>query len=113
MLHNLIKNCKDGNTMFSKRIKYLRISKGLNQVQLAQKLNVRKQSISNWENGNIMPSIDMLERIADFFSVSTDYLLGREQTFDNITKVDVTGLDSNQIHHICQIVDDIRNSKIP
>ena len=53
--------------MFAKRIKFLRQSKELNQVQLAERLGVKKQSISNWENDNIMPSIDMLIRIADFF----------------------------------------------
>jgi len=63
--------------MFAIRLKNLRQSRELNQVQLAEKLGVKKQSISNWENDNIMPSIDMLIRIADFFHVSTDYLLGR------------------------------------
>lgn len=52
--------------MFATRIKYLRQSAGINQVQLAEKLGVSKQSISNWENDNIMPSIDMLVKIADF-----------------------------------------------
>ena len=65
--------------MFAYRIKYLRQTRELTQVQLADKLGVSKQSISNWENDNIMPSVDMLEKIADFFSVSTDYLLGREK----------------------------------
>ena len=51
--------------MFAIRIKNLRQSRELNQVQLAEKLGVKKQSISNWENDNIMPSIDMLIRIAD------------------------------------------------
>lgn len=64
--------------MFAIRIKNLRQSRELNQVQLAEKLGVKKQSISNWENDNIMPSIDMLIRIANFFHVSTDYLLGRD-----------------------------------
>ena len=45
--------------MFATRIKYLRQSAGINQVQLAEKLGVSKQSISNWENDNIMPSIDL------------------------------------------------------
>ena len=64
--------------MFANCIKYLRQTRELTQVQLADKLGVAKQSISNWENDNIMPSVDMLEKIADFFSVSTDYLLERE-----------------------------------
>ena len=65
--------------MFAVRIKYLRLARELNQVQLAERLGVKKQSISNWENDNIMPSIEMLIRIADFFHVSTDYLLGRSE----------------------------------
>lgn len=60
--------------MFATQIKYLRQSHELSQIQLAQKLGVSKQSVSNWENDNIMPSIEMLEKIADFFEVSTDYL---------------------------------------
>ena len=64
--------------MFSNRIRFLRQSKQLNQVQLSEKLDVTKQSISNWENGNILPSVEMLIKIADFFGVSTDYLLGRD-----------------------------------
>lgn len=97
--------------MFANRIKYLRQTRELTQVQLADKLGVAKQSISNWENDNIMPSVDMLEKIADFFSVSTDYLLGREKrkNTDGST-IDVTGLSRYQIEHIMLIVEDLRNS---
>ena len=65
--------------MLGKRIRELREANSLSQVSLASKLGVSKQSISNWENGNILPSIDMLIRIAEIFSVSTDYLLGRDE----------------------------------
>lgn len=96
--------------MFDNQIRYLRQSQGLNQVQLAEKLGVKKQSVSNWENGNIMPSIEMLMRIADYFSVSTDYLLGREnKTNMGVHQVDVTGLSQKQMEHICLIIDDFRN----
>ena len=64
--------------MFADRVKYLRQSRELNQVQFAQKMGVTKQSVSNWENDNIMPSVERLEKIADFFTVTADYLLGRE-----------------------------------
>lgn len=53
--------------MFANRLKFLRQSKGLTQVQLAEKLGVKKQSVSNWENDNIMPSVEMLIKTADFF----------------------------------------------
>ena len=62
--------------MLSKRIKELRISLGLNQVQFGKSLNVTKQTISNWENDNIQPSVDMLLKIVRLYSVSADYLLG-------------------------------------
>lgn len=91
--------------MFSSRIKELRISMGLNQVDFAKKLNVTKQSVSNWENGNIQPSIDMLVKIATVFSVSADYLLG----LDVRSTIDVSNLTEKQKSHIQVIVDDIRN----
>lgn len=97
--------------MFPKQIKYLRQSRSLSQVQLADKLGVKKQSISNWENDNIRPSVEMLEKIADFFDVSTDYLLGREEKgkgLGGINTLDVTGLSPLQIKHIQLIVEDIR-----
>ena len=97
--------------MFASRIKFLRQSKELSQVQLAEKLGVKKQSVSNWENNNIMPSVDMLVKIADFFQVSADYLLGREPVeSDSIRFLDVTGLTSHQIEHICFVIDDLRNN---
>ena len=97
--------------MFPNRIKYLRQTRELTQGQLADKLGVAKQSISNWENDNIMPSVDMLEKIADFFSVSTDYLLGRENRKNTDGSViDVTGLSPQEIDHVMLIVEDLRNS---
>lgn len=89
--------------MFGDVMKNLRISYNFNQIQLAQKLNVSKQTISNWEHNNILPSIEMLIKIADFFSVSTDFLLER----DSRTYIDITGLSSEQRAHIQQIIEDI------
>ena len=61
----------------SENIKTLRMSKGVSQVSLARTLGVTKQCVSNWENDNIQPSIDMLMKLADYFNISTDELLGR------------------------------------
>ena len=95
--------------MFADRVKYLRQSRELNQVQFAQKMEVTKQSVSNWENDNIMPSVEMLAKIADFFNVTADYLLGREDWhYSGVQCLDVTGLTPAQIEHIRQIVDDLR-----
>ncbi len=60
--------------MLGDRIKTLRTARNLSQVELARKLNVSKQSVSNWENNNILPSVDIVKKLALFFSCSTDYL---------------------------------------
>lgn len=93
--------------MLSETLKDLRLAHNLNQVQLAQKLGVSKQTVSNWENNNIQPSIDMLIKIADTFSVSTDHLLGR----DSHDFIDVSGLTATQQAHIQQIINDILGNK--
>ncbi|MBE6846184.1 MAG: helix-turn-helix transcriptional regulator [Ruminococcus sp.] len=93
--------------MFNERIKELRLSLGLNQIQFGRKLSVTKQCISNWENDNIQPSIDMLIKIATTFSVSADYLLG----LSNTISIDASGLTTNQILHIQAIINDIRNNQ--
>lgn len=92
--------------MFDERIKELRLSLGLNQIQFGRKLFITKQCISNWENGNIQPSIDMLIKICNTFHVSADYLLG----LTNDCSLDVSGLTAEQILHIQNVVNDIRNA---
>ena len=54
--------------MLGDRIKTLRTARNLSQVELARKLNVSKQSVSNWENNNILPSVDIVKKLALFFS---------------------------------------------
>ena len=61
---------------YSSRIRELREAKSLSQDQLAEKLNVTKQAISQYERGVRKPSMPMLEALCDFFNVSSDYLLG-------------------------------------
>lgn len=90
--------------MLNKRIRLLRQYRSMSQVELAQRLGVTKQSVSNWENDNIQPSIEMLVRLAAVFSVSTDYLLG----LSSEKYLDVSGLSEEVIAHIRQLVDDLR-----
>lgn len=59
------------------RLKSLRLEKKLTQEQLGKKINVTKVSISGYEKGTRTPDLDTLQRIADFFDTSVDYLLGR------------------------------------
>lgn len=90
--------------MFGQRIERLRSELGWTQVQLARKLNVAKQTVSNWENDNIQPSIEMLVRIAKLFGVTTDYLLG----LDEIPRLSVEGLPPSVIAHITLLIEDYR-----
>lgn len=89
--------------MLGEIIRNLRNAHNLSQVQLASALNVSKQTISNWENNNILPSIEMLVKISQFFSVSTDFLL----ELDGRHYIEVTGLTDTQLAHIQQIIHDI------
>ena len=90
--------------MFDERIRELRHSLGINQVEFGKRLNVTKQCISNWENNIIMPSIDMLIRISKTFSVSADYLLGLK----NRQTLDVSGLSAEQILHLQALINDLK-----
>lgn len=65
--------------MFSGKIRELRTSKGISQVELANHLGVAQQTVGKWEKNIAMPGVDTLEAVADYFGVSTDYLLGRPE----------------------------------
>lgn len=58
-------------------IKELRKQKGLSQEELGNIINVQKSAISKYELGRAVPSSDVLIKLADFFGVTVDYLLGR------------------------------------
>lgn len=90
--------------MLSKRIHELRNALGWSQVELARALNVSKQTVSNWENDNIQPSIDMLVRLAGVFGVTTDYLLGLE----DVPRLDVSGLSEQAVAHLSLLIADLR-----
>ena len=91
--------------MFYEQIKELRVSLKMNQIEFANKLNVTKQCVSNWESGYIQPSIDTLIRITETFSVSADWLLGLSH--QNI--LDISGLSMEKIVHLQNIINDLQN----
>lgn len=93
--------------MLKDRIKKLRLQNEMTQVQLAEIVGVTKQSVSNWENDNIQPSIDMLIKLSKYFAVSTDYLLGME----NRKYLEITDLTDEQLSHLKYIIDDMSNQK--
>lgn len=66
--------------VFKDVIKELRKSKSIKQSELADILNVNRTAVAKWETGKNKPSADTLEEIADYFNVSIDYLMGRQET---------------------------------
>ena len=63
--------------MLSNSLKELRASRGMSQAELAEKLGVRQQTVGKWESSVTVPRQPMLQKLADIFGVTTDYLLGR------------------------------------
>lgn len=61
---------------FHKRLISLRAEKKISQIELAESINVSRQTLSKWENGIIMPDAANLVALATYFDVSVDYLLG-------------------------------------
>ncbi|WP_332400867.1 helix-turn-helix domain-containing protein [Lactococcus laudensis] len=62
--------------MFAERLKSLRKEQNLTQEKIAEKLNISRGSYAQWETERTQPSSKSLETLANFFNVSTDYLLG-------------------------------------
>ena len=64
---------------FGERVKQLRTDKKLKQQELADIFAVDRTTVGKWEQINTLPNQDMLKKLADYFEVSVDYLLGREE----------------------------------
>ena len=70
------------------RLRALREKRKLTQKELAEKLNIPNQNISNYERDFRQPDYETLQMLADFFGVTTDYLLGRSGKLPQLTKKD-------------------------
>jgi transcriptional regulator with XRE-family HTH domain len=74
---------------FHNILKQLRKSRNLSQEDVAKILNTTVSTISRYETGEREPNLESLCMLADFFNVSLDYLLGREQTVNNIKNSEI------------------------
>lgn len=70
----------DSHKMLSKNLKIFRERKGLTQENVAETLNVVRQTISKWEKGISVPDADMLIRLAEVLDVSVSELIGSDVT---------------------------------
>lgn len=63
---------------FGKRLRELRRAKSISQLELSEKIGVSRQTLSKWENDAVLPDVPNVIALADFFQVTTDYLLRGE-----------------------------------
>lgn len=87
---------------FGSRLKALRKSAGITQAQLANKLQLASGTISAYEQGLKYPSIEVLIKICDILSTSSDYLLGI--TNELSSKMELKGLTDEQMQPFLQLI---------
>ena len=71
---------------FGQQIKKVRNDHGLTQEEMANKLNVSRQTISSWENNRNLPDLELVVQIAEKFNLSVDELLTGENLKDKLVK---------------------------
>ena len=69
--------------MFNTRLKDLRLSNNLTQLELAKILDMNERSYRSLESGKSKPKYETIIKIATYFKVSSDYLLGLPQELNN------------------------------
>ena len=81
---------------FNEQIKHLRKESNLTQEEMAKKLNVTRQAISNWENNRNLPDFEMIILIAETFGVSLDELILGERKMNNMTEKLIKDTNENR-----------------
>ena len=91
---------------FGENLKKLRTARGLTQKEFGERVGLSKAVVSKYENSMGYPSLDTLIKIAAFFGVSTDYILGAA----NKKILDVSGLTDEQIESLTGIVSQFKKA---
>lgn len=81
-------------TKFGSRLRQLRTARSLSQMDFSKQIGISKSSINMYERGEREPGLETLERIADYFNVDMDYLLGKS---DIVNRYAQAGFPSNVI----------------
>ncbi len=97
----------------SEMIRELRTDKGISQETLADVCDVSMQAVSKWENGQSCPDITFLPLLAEYFGVSTDYLLtGRNHAAGNADDTILSGMSQQELKDDVLYIVQYRNGKI-
>ena len=98
---------------FGNRLKELRKAKGLTQIEMSKDINFSQSAITAYENGKREPNFEALQKLAAYFNVSTDYLLGKTNTLNPpVTKTDSTDLLDFLFHDEPEFLAKIRSIDI-
>lgn len=93
--------------MIGENIRSLREKAGISQSELARRLSVTRSSVNAWESGLSAPTAAYLVELSRQFHVSTDYLLG----LDNTEHISLAGLSEDEIHILYGLLDYFSKSK--
>lgn len=104
------------------KLRLLRKEKHRTQQQMADYLGISQQAYATYENNKALPPIDIMERLADYFNVSIDYILGRDETPTltipkTLTDTQIAfaeglkDLDDEELQQIADFVDFLKNRK--
>jgi len=83
-LQNILKFFEELKMGFPERLKELRLKKGLTQKEIAEEFGIKQPNYQQWESGKRKPSSKTLEKFANFFGVTMDYLAGNDEELDNV-----------------------------
>ncbi len=89
------------------KMKRLRKENGFTQKQIAERIGLAVSAVSSYESGARYPSYEVLIKLARIYHVSADYLLGMTDE----RKVDISGLEEEEIVLVSQLVDKLREKK--
>lgn len=92
---------------FSDRLKSLRKEKDLTGEQLGKIFNVTKTAVSYWESGKNFPGEDMVKKIAEYFEVSTDFLLGKSDIRNPYITEGIEVREEQEKYNVAKLDDDI------
>ncbi|WP_077616815.1 helix-turn-helix domain-containing protein [Caenibacillus caldisaponilyticus] len=104
---------------YGERLKILRMRKKLSQQDVADRLNINRSTYARYELGQTQPDFETLEKLADFFDVSTDYILGRTDNpnppgndEDNLVAFyNLDDLDEEDIQYVKETIEFLRRKR--
>ena len=91
--------------MIAEKIKTLRIKNNLTQAELSRQLGVTRSGVNAWEMGISIPSTQYIVELAKLFKVSTDYLLG----VDDSASISISGLTDDDIQIVHSLINHLKN----